>query len=609
MLALPSARYLPLAAACLVTLAAPGLRAQAPATASGPVVSLPPFVVQSAGGPPWRYTHPPGFEVLSRWSDSNTKEFADELLGARKLFDAVLPPEFQAQFSVPTTYVLVPDVQTDALPAPLMAQVLAHAQPAGSDSRRPTEVRFTPNLMLWDRDALVVFGLKPSEAIEDGGVAFFSDLRTRLMLERRTPTLPGWFVSGFYDLYAGMDFTQRAADTGAAGWISKEAVAALAADPDAPRRLLPLAELFAEPPAAGAPAAPDALARARLRQAEAALFIRWGLDGVGAPRRAALWKFVNAAAAGPVTEAQFEALFGEDYVSALNDLSDFLPWAATHSLRLVPIQDPVDEEIRMRDATPAEVGRIKGDWERLEMDQVALQYPELVPKYRDRAQETFNLAYQDDKSDPGLLAVMGLFAVDCGQPTVAEPLLRAAAAGHVVRSAGLLRAGPPAAHGADHARARQGPAGPDSDPGRHAPGAPGPGARSGSGAARSVRPVLRGDAGGRSPPLARAAERLPRGRTALPGKSGAQLRGSDHAGPRGRPGRSRRRPATRTGSGDRANPALPHGHPAVGTSVDPARARGRRHHSLAAGARPPRASGAARRPDAACSWYRFSPKP
>jgi hypothetical protein len=433
MLALPSARYLPLAAACLVTLAAPGLRAQAPATASGPVVSLPPFVVQSAGGPPWRYTHPPGFEVLSRWSDSNTKEFADELLGARKLFDAVLPPEFQAQFSVPTTYVLVPDVQTDALPAPLMAQVLAHAQPAGSDSRRPTEVRFTPNLMLWDRDALVVFGLKPSEAIEDGGVAFFSDLRTRLMLERRTPTLPGWFVSGFYDLYAGMDFTQRAADTGAAGWISKEAVAALAADPDAPRRLLPLAELFAEPPAAGAPAAPDALARARLRQAEAALFIRWGLDGVGAPRRAALWKFVNAAAAGPVTEAQFEALFGEDYVSALNDLSDFLPWAATHSLRLVPIQDPVDEEIRMRDATPAEVGRIKGDWERLEMDQVALQYPELVPKYRDRAQETFNLAYQDDKSDPGLLAVMGLFAVDCGQPTVAEPLLRAAAAGHVVR--------------------------------------------------------------------------------------------------------------------------------------------------------------------------------
>jgi len=429
---MPPSLRLPLAAFALGALAlgAAGLRAQGPVTASGPVVSLPPFVVQSAGGPPWRYVHPPGFEVLSRWSDSSTKDFANELLGARKLFDAVLPPEFQAQFAVPTTYVLVPDVQTDALPAPLMAQVLLHAQGAGSDSRRPTEVRFTPNLMLWDRDALVVFGLKPSEAIEDGGVAFFSDLRTRLILERRTPTLPSWFVSGFCDLYAGMDFTQRAADTGAAGWVSKEEVAALAADPDAPRQLLPLAELFAEPPAGGAPLP---LARARLRQAEAALFIRWALDGVGSPRRAALWKFVNAAAAGPVTEAQFEALFGEDYVSALNDLSDFLPWAATHSLRLVPVQDPVDSDIRMRDATPAEVGRIKGDWERLEMDQVALQYPELVPKYRDRAQETFNLAYQDDKSDPGLLAAMGLFDLDCGQPAVAEPLLRAAAAAHVVR--------------------------------------------------------------------------------------------------------------------------------------------------------------------------------
>ncbi len=396
---MPPSLRLPLAALALGALAlgAAGLRAEGPATASGPVVSLPPFVVQSAGGPPWRYAHPPGFEVLSRWSDSSTKDFANELLGARKLFDAVLPPEFQAQFAVPTTYVLVPDVQTDALPAPLMAQVLLHAQ-AGADSRRPTEVRFTPNLMLWDRDALVVFGLKPSEAIEDGGVAFFSDLRTRLILERRTPTLPSWFVAGFCDLYAGMDFTQRAADTGAAGWVSKEEVAALAADPDAPRQLMPLAELFAEPPPGGAP---PPLARARLRQAEAALFIRWALDGVGSPRRAALWKFVDAAAAGPVTEAQFEALFGEDYVSALNDLSDFLPWAATHSLRLVPAQDPVDTDIRMRDATPAEVGRIKGDWERLEMDQVALQYPELVPKYRDRAQETFNLAYQDEQERSG----------------------------------------------------------------------------------------------------------------------------------------------------------------------------------------------------------------
>ena len=425
---MPVASRFKLAALALGALsaAAPWMRAQETSVADGPAVMLPPVVVQ---GVAWRYAHLPDFEVLSRWPDSKTEAFANALLAARQLFDSVLPPDFQVQFSVPTVFLLVPDGGTEALSAPLMAQLLSHAPAAGAaPGPRPTRVRFLPNLLLWDRDSLVVYGQQPRGSI-DSTVVYSND-RVRLALERRVPSLPRWFVAGFCDLYAGMEFSQGAAETGPAGWISREQAVGLAADPELPRQLMSLADLFAGPPPDGPAEAP---ARALLRQAEASLFIRWALDGEGFPRRAALWQFVAEASAEPVAERRFEELFGEGTVSALNDLSDYLPWALTHSLRLTPDRPPVDTNVRMRDATPAEVGRIKGDWERLEMDRVALQFPELVPRYREHAQETLKLAYEENKTDPGLLAVMGLFQLDCGKPELADPLLRAAAAGHVVR--------------------------------------------------------------------------------------------------------------------------------------------------------------------------------
>jgi hypothetical protein len=404
-----------------LAVASPWLGAQQPAPAADRAVMLPPLVVQGVLGNPWRYAHPPGFEVLSRWSDSKTELFANGLLAAKRLFDTVLPPEFQVQFSVPTVYLLVPNGGTDPLPKPLMDQLLANRQQAS--------VRFLTNMMLWDRDSLAVYVLQPSGPIDTARVVYSND-RMRLALDRRVPALPRWFVAGYIELYSGMEFSQGSAETGTARWISHEQAAALAADPESPRQLLPLADLFADP-SAGSP--PDTPVHARLRQAEASLFIRWALDGEGFPRRAALWKFVTEASAGPVPKSRFQALFGEDYVSVLNDLSDYLPWALTHSLRLTPIRPPEDMDIRMRDATPAEVGRIKGDWERLEMNRVAVQFPELLARYREHAQETFRIAHADDKTDPGLLAVMGLFDLDCGKPELADPLLRAAAAGHVVR--------------------------------------------------------------------------------------------------------------------------------------------------------------------------------
>jgi hypothetical protein len=385
---------------------------------------LPPFIVQSVT---WRYAHPPGFEVLSRWSDTKTEIFASAALAAGEMFDRVLPPEFQAKLSVPAVYILVPDSGNDGLSAPLMAQLLAHAGTGAAPGQRP-KVGFLPNLMLWDADSLAVFLVQPGRSIDLTRVVY-SDERVRLSLERRVPALPRWFIDGFCDLYQGMQFSRGAAETGTAAWMSQGQMAALVRDPDFPRQLLPLAEIFADPTTSPNETKDHAV----LRLAETSLFIRWALDGQDHPRRVALWKLVSDAATGPVTEDHFAELFGEDYAWALNDLSDYLPWALTHSLPLSPVMAPADSDIKLRDATPAEVGRIEGDWERLEMDRVGIQFPELKPKYRDHAQDTFNLAYQDNKTDPGLLGAMGLFELECGKPALADPLLRKAVAGHVVR--------------------------------------------------------------------------------------------------------------------------------------------------------------------------------
>jgi hypothetical protein len=283
--------------------------------------------------------------------------------------------------------------------------------------------------MLWDRDALLVFSLPPTGKAKSSQM-IFANSRVRVLLERRIPALPQWFVDGFCDLYEGMVFTQDRAATGHAWWLTPESTTAVARDPESPRPLLPLPELFSNPPTGGRNEAP---AHALLRQREAGLFIRWALDGENQPRRAALWRFVADTAAGPVTEPHFQELFGEGFGPALNDLSDYLPWALTHSFRLPPGKSPSGPEVRLRDATPAEVGRIKGDLERLEMNRVATEFPELVPRYREQALVTLTKAGQEDKTDPGLLAVTGLFDLDCDYVGHAEAPLAAAVAARVVR--------------------------------------------------------------------------------------------------------------------------------------------------------------------------------
>jgi hypothetical protein len=208
-------------------------------------------------------------------------------------------------------------------------------------------------------------------------------------------------------------------------WLSATGSAALKAGPEANHPLLPLAEFFAGDLTANDPAAGEGLS---LWQAQAALLVRWGVSGRGAPRRAAFWKFVERSATEPVTEALFRECFGLDYGTAHQQLTAYLPESIRDRLTLRLAQRPRLPDYPLRRATDAEIARIKGDWERLEIAYVKTQFPVLVPKYLEQARRTLLRAYDRDIRDPRLLAVMGLVEVDAGNAAAARTFLEDAAA-------------------------------------------------------------------------------------------------------------------------------------------------------------------------------------
>jgi hypothetical protein len=246
------------------------------------------------------------------------------------------------------------------------------------------------------------------------------------ILRNRLPALPPWFVSGVLTLFARATFTEDALTLERIDWLSEGGSAALRGGPAANRALLPLADFFAGELTQADPTQGEGLS---LWQAQAALFIRWGLAGRGAPRRAALWKFAERAATEPVTEALFQECFGMDFATARQQLTAYLPEAIGEKLALRPAQKPRLPDYPLRAATEAEIARIKGDWERLEIAFVKAQFPPLTQKYVEQARRTLMRAYDRGSRDPRLLSAIGLCEVDAGNAEAARDLLEEAAKG------------------------------------------------------------------------------------------------------------------------------------------------------------------------------------
>lgn len=411
------------------------------------VVTLPPFLVEETTKPlPWRYADVGGLEVLSSCSERFTRELVANHHRLRVLLGELLPPALQWRTTEKRLLLFVDSAQQPPTSQEVVAQMLlSSVDPQALENsvvplddgklrRRPLPPRysFLPNLRLWDRDAQALFAVVKESEFEANRVALTPEY-VAYLLQNRLPALPPWFVSGVLTLFTRAKFTEDALTLERLDWLSAEGSAALLGGAAANRPLLPLADFFAGDLASGEAARdPDALS---LWQAQAALFVRWGLGGRGAPRRTALWTFVERAALEPVTETLFRDCFGLDYATAHAQLTAHLPEAMRDRLALRPAQRPRLPEYAVRPASEVDIARIKGDWERLEIGFVKTQFPALTPKYLEQARRTLMRAYDRGSRDPQLLAVLGLCEVDGGNDPAAREFLEAAAAsGRPLRS-------------------------------------------------------------------------------------------------------------------------------------------------------------------------------
>jgi hypothetical protein len=394
---------------------------------SDPVIMLPPLEVTAAlQTTPWRYAEVPGIEILSSCSESTTRAFIQAEHRIEQLFATLVPAEFQVKLAVPKIVVLSEQKRTLSASQDLVVG-LGEKEGAGKRPARNATVRFMPNLRLNDFDSVAVFAMIDESAFNPDTLGLTSD-HVRFVLDHRTPPLPGWLIDGLTVLATKMTFARDALSFANADWMSPGETEPLRTDDTFPRTLLAMADLL-ERPRPTEPGPNDAVRRWR---AQAALFVRWAFDG-DKERRASLWKYVRRVTATPATEAIFQECFGFGYADARDMLSDYLPLALRNPLRHRPESIPDLESYRLRLATDAEVGRLKGDWERLEVAYVRTRFPQYVSRYEEQATRTLTKAHAIDSRDPRLLAVMGLHASDAGDNEKARPLLEAAVYAKVVR--------------------------------------------------------------------------------------------------------------------------------------------------------------------------------
>ena len=399
-----------------------------PATASSPVVLPPLLVEESTSSAPWLYVNVGGTEFLSRCTAGTTEEFVSAWLTRMRLMRVLVPEEFVARLDVPAVCVLYTQDLDQKLSVEIEHELQAAAAPKGKTSDA-SRINVAPNMRLSDRDmqATIVY---LDEATFQGTQLGISANQVRFILEGRVPELPAWLIEGVERLWRGADFGLAPITLHPLVWQNQTESNALARDPAHPRSLLPASELFAvdlsrllqnQQPR-----------RLQIRAAQEELFVRWAILS-GDATRSALWKFVACAAESPVTEEMFEACFGFDFSELRDRLSDYLPKAVEETKRIDPGELPDLPSFTVERATPNQIARVRGEWERLAIWHVQRRFPQAREPYIAQARRTLRRAYNAGDRDPRLLATMGLCEIDAGNPAGAREFLEPAIAGGVVR--------------------------------------------------------------------------------------------------------------------------------------------------------------------------------
>ncbi len=407
------------------------VQAADPARATGAPVELPPMMVEeSTASAPWLYVHAGGTEFLSRCSASTTRQFVEGWLTQMQLVQTLVPEGFLARMDVPAIFVLY----TQDLKQTVSAEIQRELQ-GGDNPRRPGEpprenrISIAPNMRLSDRDmqASIVY---IDEALFDAAGLSVAPAHVRFLLQGRVPDLPPWLVEGMVRAWRGADFVMEPITLRPLVWNNSAESDALVQDAASPRALLPANELFATGVMRGTESRHPR--RVATRASAQELFCRWAIV-FGGTTRAAFWKFAARAAEIPVTEEMFEAHFGFDFSELRDRLSDYVPKAVEETAWIDPGKLPPLPRFEVERATPNEIARVRGEWERLAIGHVQRRLPQVREPYIAQARRTLRRAFDAGDRDPRLLATMGLCEIDAGHERGAREFLEPATAAGVVR--------------------------------------------------------------------------------------------------------------------------------------------------------------------------------
>lgn len=422
-------RLRPLLGGLLAALVSHGaIIAQVPDIAPEQIVELPPMLIEdSAKLPPWLYVKVDGAEYLSRCTSSTTRGYIEARLARMQLLQWLVPPEFFVRMDVPSVTVLTSQKLRNQAQDQMVKEVMELRRQRLGSTQRNTRASSAPNMMLDDRDLVGVFAYINEQRFEPATLTVAADY-VEFLLERRTPRLPEWLQSAILQLYGQTKF-DRKISIDALTWLSTDETIAIAANPAWPRTLVAAADFFS--PAVWRMEAPLSK-RGRTLRAQSALFLRWALDPQHGARDA-FWRFAARAAEEPVTEEMFEQHFGFGFSDWRDRMSDFLPEALSKGLVLTPGKLPAIPRVRPREATPSQVSRLQGEWERLSIAFVRRRHPDFTDRYAAQALGTLHSAYTNGDRDPQLFATLGLCEIDAGNETGARDFLERAAAGGVTR--------------------------------------------------------------------------------------------------------------------------------------------------------------------------------
>jgi len=439
---------------------------------------------------PWRYASLPGFEVLSRAPAKETSWMLDSLRRGLWLQNDLMPKDWVPQSPVPYTVIID---NTDFSTVPI-----------GQIHSQPIMLHAPEDALAWGRwsgGALV--WADHIEACDSDTFAFDSnvfgvDMKTisyaSISLERLgrcAPPLPRWLIAGLIGQNSGVfregfvPFISKGMF--GPGWIHRAVgPGTLWVSLDETQRLMDrleddkmqgrstvigipsLSELFGE--------APVPEERLAVWESEAALFVQWGLMGPGSEDpdlSRAFLELVRRARREPVTEKVFTDCFGFGYAAMEGRLVSFLKavLARPNSIDLdMPSGFPAPN---LKAATPDQIGRILGDWLRMQGDSFRQRDPEMSRESFYFAGRMLERAYRQDNGlspdvappnegrqtgtssraatlesaasteplvvtadrihDPGLLAVYGLYEHDTGDDGRARAFLEAAVKAKVAR--------------------------------------------------------------------------------------------------------------------------------------------------------------------------------